>query len=219
MKKTMCFFLFILGGISYAQVENIPLVTVTGESTVKVKPDYVVLGVEVKKDFKPGGFEIFKSEDTKIRLFELSDTAISESLIQIDSFKSDTSCYIKEVFISINDVKKLDRFLYELHKAGFRNYVFIDYRVRNFEAYKNRARKKAIHAAKKEAGLLASEMGQSIGKAHIIKEMETEIYNWYDMDDKEKIKNATSIGTDFYLSAPGYIVITSKIRVSFDLQK
>jgi uncharacterized protein YggE len=43
------FVLLLIRNCLFAQLENIPLVTVFGESTVKVKPDYVIIGINVKK--------------------------------------------------------------------------------------------------------------------------------------------------------------------------
>ena len=48
-KKALLLFLIFLRMSSVAQLENIPLVTVYGESKIKVKPDHVILGIKILK--------------------------------------------------------------------------------------------------------------------------------------------------------------------------
>lgn len=222
MKNLITLFAFaLLSNCVSAQLQNIPLITVFGESAVKVKPDYVIVGVKVKKDIRlPSNgnvpaFEIFKDEDTKIRLFGFDNKNISESVIEADS-----SAYVKEVFFTINDLNDLDKYLLELYKLGFKNYIYLDYRVKDYTGLKNQARKEAMTVAKKKATLLANELGQAIGKAHTIEELEHEDYNWYNIHDKDGLENITfTQGANGYMIEPGFIIITSKIQVSFDLQK
>src|ERR1035437_5698429 len=212
------FALFLIRNCVFAQLENIPLVTVFGESTVKVKPDYVILGIKIKKEIRLNSapnntvFEIFKTEDTKIRLFGFDDKNISESLIQVDG-----SVYVKEVYITINDLNSLDKYLLELYKLGFKDYIYLDYRVKNFSDYKDQARKEAIYSAKTKATLIATELGQTIGKAHTVEEINNENYNWYNIHNNVNLENITfKLGADGYIVEPGFLIITSKIKVSFD---
>lgn len=206
---------------AFAQFDNVPLVSVYGESVVKAKPDYVIIGIKISKDLKLNTtgsintFEIFKEEDTKIRLFGFDEKNISESLIQIDK-----GIYVKEVFITINDLSSLDKYLLELYKLGFKDYVYLDYRLKNFVNYKNQAKREAISAAKKEAFSMAFEVGQTIGKANSIKEIDHEDYNWYNIHNASGLENIPyKLGAEGYMIEPGYITITSRVQVSFDLQK
>jgi uncharacterized protein YggE len=208
-----------LGNLLFGQLQNIPLITVTGESVMKVSPDYVIVGIRIKKKLltnierKPA-FEIFKEEDTKIRLFDFNESDISRTIIQIDS-----STYYKEVFITINDVKKLDKYLLELSNLGYNDYIYIDYRVTNYNRYKMQCRKDAVNAAKKKAQALVAELGQTLGKAHTIEDLDSQDYNWYNLKNKENAGNITfKLGADNYVIEPGYITITSKVKLSFDLQ-
>ncbi len=219
MKKLILIIVCCYGNLAFGQLlQNIPLITVTGESVVKVSPDYIILGIRIKKELtatmnnKPA-FEIFKEEDTKIRLFDFNEADMSKTIIQFDS-----SDYYKEVFITINDVKKLDKYLLELFNLGYKDYVYIDYRVSNYSRYKNQARKDAINSAKKKATNLVTELGQTLGKAHTIEDVYSEDYSWYNLKDKANSGNLTfKLGSDNYQIEPGYITITAKVKVSFDL--
>ena len=204
-----------------AQVENIALVTTTGEATVKVKPDHAVLGLRVKKKINTSlsndnmGFEIFDDEDTRVRLFDFDDKNIVESIIQVDN-----TTYIKEIFITVRDLDKLDRHILELRKQGFKRFFYFDYRSSNLKKHKEEATQKAMLNAQKKAQQMAKALQQNIGKAHTIDELETTTYNWYELNDTENIEDITYLsGSENYLVEPGYIVVIAKVKVSFDLVK
>jgi uncharacterized protein len=215
------FLFFLASGSLFAQIENIPLITVTGESVIKALPNYCLLGIRVEKEIPTNsrgetiGFEIFKDVDTRISLFNIDDSDIIETIIQVSNHK-----LVKEIFIKIKDLNKLDRYLIDLSKLGFDEYIFVDYRNDNYESIKNEARKEAITSAEKKAKLLASELGQTIGSAHTIGEMDYKSYNIFNIENYSNLENVTyNLGADKYLVEPGYITITAKIQVSFDLKK
>jgi uncharacterized protein YggE len=222
MKRSVVIFIFFISRIvSFGQLENIPLVTVFGEASVKVKPDYAVIGIKIRKQLPSGSvesstaLEIFKSEDTKIRLFGFDAKNSSETVIQMDS-----TMYVKEVFITVNDLNLLDKYLLELNKLGFKDFIYLDYRVRELLTYKNQARREAINAAKKKATILAAEVGQTIGKVHRIEEEKSEDFNWFNIHNTKGLENIPAkLGADSYAIEPGFIVFTARIKVSFDLMK
>jgi len=195
-----------------------PHISVTGEAVVKVIPDYVILGIRIKKqlngaDNKPA-FEIFKEEDTKIRLFDFNEADMSKTFIQLDS-----AAYYKEVFVTITDIKKLDKYLLELYTLGYRDYIYIDYRTSFYDKYKTQAREEAVTDAKKKAKQLSSALFLALGKAYAVEDLNTEDYNWYHLKDKKNAGKLTyKMGSDNYLVEPGYITITSKVHVSFAVQ-
>jgi len=200
-----------------AQLENIPLVTVTGEATIKAKPDYAILALKVYKTIKPEEsiryLEIFKDEDTKIRIFAFDENDIEVSFVQKEG-----STYVKEVFITVNDMEKLDKVLLELNKLRFTQFHFFEYRLKNLPIYKNKARLQAIKFAKVKASAMAESLGQKIGKAHTIEEIDYENYNWY--NTKNRIWYLSErLDADDYMIFPGYISITSKVKIGFDLVK
>lgn len=222
MKNQFILFLCVVIQCSaFSQLENMPLVTVYGEARVKVKPDQVILGIKIRKKIVINStegttaLELFKTEDTKIRLFGFDPKNMTETLIQPDS-----GSYIKEVFITITDLTTLDKYLLELNKLGFKDFIYLDYRLKDYNTYKTQAKKEAIASARKKATLLAAEVGQTIGKAHRIEELSTEDYNWYNLQNETNPEQITfKLGADGYIIEPGYLTLTSKIKVSFDLIK
>lgn len=218
MKKIRYIFILqLLSFASFAQLQNIPLVVVEAESVIKVKPDYVIIGVKLNKriQINPTTFEIFRDIDTQFKIFGLDDKFIYQSYIQADS-----SVYIKEIFLTITDMNLLDKTLMDLYKLGYKQYIYLDYRVQNLLSYKNQARKEAVLLAKNKAAALAADLNQTIGKAHRIEELNQESYNWYTIHDNDNLENVPyKSGSDFYIIEPGYISILAKVRVSFDLVK
>ncbi len=206
---------------TFAQLQNIPLVTAIGESVVKVKPDYAVAVIKVKKSMNISSlttaatFRIFEENDTRVQLFGFDDKNIDFSLIQADSL-----VYVKEIIITINDLQNLDKYLLEIQKLGYKDLIYLDYRVKDLSPHKDQARKSAIASAKRKAILMASELGQSIGKAHTIEEVEVQSFNWYNIDNSKNLENMTyKLGSEAYIIEPGYITIVAKVKVSFDLIK
>lgn len=223
MKHNLITILILLSAnLLFSQLDNIPLITVTGQSSVNVDPDYVIIGIQVNKQIRKDlngrqlfGFDIFDEDDTDIRCYDFNGKEIHSSLIQTKG-----SIYIKEVFITLRNLDKLDEQLREFRKYGADNLIYFDYRISNYRSIKKQTRQDAIIKAKKKAQDLALQLDQSIGKAHSIKELDSKSYNWYTIDDKQNLEDITfETGADNYLIKPGYIVITSKIEVSFDLIK
>lgn len=217
MKKALFVLTLFISYSCFAQLQNIPLVTVEAESVIKVKPDHVIIGVKLNKKIQitNATFEIFREIDSQFKIFGLDDKFIYQSYIQADS-----SVYIKEIFLTLMDINSLDKTLLELYKLGYKQYIYLDYRVQNLISYKNQARKEAMTVAKNKAVLLAGELNQTIGKAHKIEEINQESYNWYNIHDMDNLENIPyKSGSDFYTIEPGYITIISRVRVSFDLIK
>lgn len=207
--------------LGIAQLENIPLITTIGESVIKVEPDHAVLGIRVERqiNLKAGSnttaFEIFRDIDTRINLFDFDQAQKTETLVQVDS-----NTYFKEVFFTIRDLDKVERYMIELYRLGFTSYVFLEYRVNNYAKTQLKAKQEAIQSAKEKAVKLASSLGQTIGKAHLIEEIPAESFNWYEIPQSTQIERLTyEEGSINYLIEPGYITINAQAKVSFDLIK
>lgn len=217
-------YLFIIGFLlsrwllTAQQDPEPPHVSVTGEAVVKVQPNYAILGIRIQKKLGQGAdkpaFEIFKEEDTKLRLFDFNEADISKTLIQVDS-----TAYYKEVFVAIYDLKKLDKYLLELYNMGYRDYIYIDYRTSFYSRYKTQAKEEAMINARKKAQTLAGASGQTVGKAYSIEELNSEDYNWYELSAKKTASSLTfRLGSDNYLIEPGYITLTARVAVRFHIQ-
>jgi uncharacterized protein YggE len=219
VKCITVFVLFFLVGEASAQLENIPLVTVTGESVVKVKPDYALISVIAKKDFSSGQLATLSS----VSLFQSDDNRINTITSDVEVFATtpvyersqNTNTFSKNYVLQVNDLSRLSKVVIDLLRRGLLIET-IDYRLTKLEEYKNEARKLAIQNAKHKAMILASASGQKIGKTHLILERELNNENWYSETLGEK---TLEIYTENYIFNIGYISIPCKVDVSFDLLK
>lgn len=214
MKRHLFYVIFLLcTHLTFAQVENIPLLTVYGEGIIKVMPDQAIISLEINKEVyntpkaSSPSLEIFKDEDTRIRLFDFDDNNIVEGIIQPNG---DT--YKKEIFITVNDLNKLDRYLLELRKKGFRNINFIDYRIRDLNKFQNKALKQALANAAQKAKILQ----QPIGSIYTVEEIGQQTYNWYSPQLKNIVLNDEFDITNIN---PGHLTLISKIKIAYNLKK
>ena len=119
----------------------------------------------------------------------------------------------QSISVCIKDLSKYETISDELLSLGVNNLNGPTFRNSEMRKYKDEARKKAIVAAKEKAQLLAQQLGQSIGKAHNIKEVTggwapRSAYANTISDDA----NGSDVGESF---APGQIEVRATVEVSF----
>jgi uncharacterized protein YggE len=90
----------------------------------------------------------------------------------------------------------------------------VEFRTSKLEELKGRAQVKALQSAREKAVMLASALNQSIGKGYKITEEPSPVINWY---DRRLPDNADALNGNVYLVEPGYITISAKLTVSFEL--
>ncbi len=208
----------------FAQLENIPLLTVTGESVIKAKPEQIIMKVNTNKKLNLNDlrnlttFNKFEAVEIKIKVI-LDDE--DELIVSIDKLLNiGEELYIeREFYITINDPKEYPNVILQVLNSGFKNISVIDFRVNDPAKYKEQALIIATRNAKDKAQILANEIGQKIGAIHLIEEIQVPLYNWYTNPmyvDSILINNEI---VDFYLIEPGYITFPAKVKLSFDLIK
>lgn len=232
MKKLSLLWVFlVVGTMVYAQNDNgqVPLITVTGESVVRVKPDEVTMtfGVETKNT----DAKVAKTENDKLMsdiLKYLKSQKIDPKNIQTDYVRLN-SMYIyddkerKEEFRAVNtvslkitDISKYEEISAGLVDRGINKIDQVSFGASKIKEYEAEARVQAIKAAKEKAQALASAIGQSTGKAYYINETSSEVipYPRYGMmkamDYAESSANGPTI-------APGELEVKGKVTVSFVL--
>jgi uncharacterized protein len=221
MKKLILAGLFCLPYflITAQTFENIPLLTVTGEATVKAIPDQAVIVVRVQRRVEISSLTtvsdafLFSKEQTDIKFIGNDDSEILTSVMEAH-LNDKSALFIKEFIITVNNLQNLTKVLMELLRHDFTNIYYISYRLSNINVLKDAARKEAVKNAHTTAMLYAREFGQGLGKAHLITEQETPINNWY--IEKQRPDLNELIGTTYRFN-PGYITIPCKVTVSFNL--
>jgi hypothetical protein len=168
------------------------LITVTGDAEVRVAPDEVILtlGVETwDKDLgvaKSQNDERVKKVLTFAKKYKIESKHVQTDYISIepryrDYEKCDFIGYFvrKTIVFTLKDIAKFEDLLTDVLDAGA-NYVHgVQFRTTELRKYKDQARALAIKAAQEKANDLAKELGQKIGKPHMIREDQVGWWCWY----------------------------------------
>lgn len=209
-----------------AQNSEVPQVVVTGEGTVKVVPDEVVLNASVHSEGMSAA-EVKKANDEIIAdvIQYLKKAGVGEKNIQTTyvnlnkhyDYQSKTYNYVANQSLKIT-IKYLDQYeeiMTGLLEQGINRIDGISFKSSKAETLKKEARKEAMADAKQKAEVYANSLGQNIGAA----------YQIIAVDAFESLANAkvyaSGIERDANGSsetiAPGEIEIKDKVQVSFYL--
>lgn len=166
-----------------------------------VKTDYISLDKE---------FEYFRDKDNKI--FDEDGDEISKKTFK--GYKIS-----KTVIVKLKDIKRFEEFFSEVLKSGITEVDSVKFQTSNLRELKDKARE-AMKAAYEKATAMAGAIGQSIGKAISIVEVEN-VNRGYTLDGASS--NTVSIGNNFTQNesvatfAPGAIKVEASVKVSFVL--
>lgn len=160
------------------------LVTVTGESEVRVAPDEVVYDLTVQSLDK--NLRLAKSQtDERIkRLVELTRRyGLAERDVQTDYIRvepryrgnDESRLFLgyavrKDLVFTLRDVSKAEALLSDVIESGITRVNSVSFRTSQLRRHRDEARAAAMRAAREKAVALAGEIGQKVGKAHSIEE-------------------------------------------------
>src|ERR1700716_770921 len=183
--------IFSIQALAQSTIEP-PLITVTGQAEVRVPPDEVVftLGVEsVDKDMLAAK----KRTDDSVREVlaiarrnNVKEEDVQTSFISVQpKYNTDDLEYTarqsvkrefvgyqvsKTVAVILRDISRFDALLSDVLKAGVTRLSNVEFRDSQIRKHRDQARAMAMKAAQDKAGLMAREIGQSIGAAYSISE-------------------------------------------------
>lgn len=214
-----------------------PLITVTGQAEVKVPPDEVVftLGVvKLNKDLLVAKEENDRSVRSIMELtrsYNIAQQDVQTDYIGVTPRYRDAGRrgvgeeeperifegyeVSKTVVIRLRDLKRFESLLSDILKAGVDRVRDLDFRTSEIRKYRDNARAMAIRAAREKALALTREIGQTIGKAHTIRE------EGYSYGNSNVTANTTSMISGSYSGeenstvAPGMITVSARVTVSF----
>lgn len=227
MKKLILFFSFLFTLSAFAQQHQpTPLVSVMGEGTVNVVPDKVVIKARVEHQGNTAA-EV-KSQNDKV-INEILEFLKSEGIpaknIQTEYIRlnKEYDYNSKEYFYSANqaisvkldNLKKYEKVMNGLLESGLNRIDGIEFQSSKKEALESEARKKAVLDAQAKAKELVAPLGQSVGPAFSINEIETNHFQPV-YRAMEEMKSADSGAAQTI--APGEMEITVKVNVSFELR-
>lgn len=222
---------------------SVGTISITGDATVKVVPDEVVitLGVETRNV----SLDIAKEENDKRvkRVVAIAQShGIEAKHIQTDfiniypeyEYRNSAVDRIvgyrvgKTIVITLHDIGEFDSLFSDVLELGA-NYVHgVEFRTTELRKYRDEARALAINAAREKAAALAAELGQSIGTPTYISENNTGWwssygswwgYRWGGTMSQNVVQNAGLEGfTTEDGVAPGQIRVNASVSVTFELR-
>lgn len=160
-------------------------IEVTGKSEMEISPDMIYLQIILNEKDTKNKIPVMELESKMIEKLKQIGIDITKDLL-IKDISSNFKKYLlaqnevllsKEYQLLVHDGKTASQVFLELEKIGISN-VSVD-RVdhSNIVQLRKDVKVSAIKAAKEKAELLTSAIGQSIGKALFIQEIEPRIYD------------------------------------------
>ena len=226
MKYLTAILLFTVMSLT-AQTETMePLVNVTGEGIVKITPDGVDIRVRVETQGKEA-LQVKSENDQSIDkvIKFLRSQGIDSKYVQTEyvnlnknyDYNSKTYNYNanQTLTIQLKDLKMYEGVMTGLLNSGINRIDNVQFTSSKMEALRADARIEAIKNAKEKATAYASALGQTIGKAVQISEQGTSSPQPPMYKARMMSMEMDSAGGETI--APGELVITTKIAVSFKL--
>lgn len=203
------------------------LVSVTGEGVVKVEPDEVLIKSRIEHE-GPSAAGVKKQNDEVVNkvIKYLKSQNIDEKDIKTEyinlnkryDYNDKTYSYVANQAISIRlkDLKDYEKIMKGLLENGLNRIDGIQFKSSEMEKYEKEARKLAVLDAQNRARELAQPLGQDIGKAVSISEMDYNSFQpVYRMD--EAVEMSAAKGSQQTI-APGELEIKIKVNVGFELK-
>ena len=227
--KKLLYLLVVLVTVPIVAQQNSErsVVNVTGEGVVKVEPDEVLIKSRIEHE-GPSATSVKKQNDEVVNkvMTYLKSQNIDEKDIQTDyvnlnkryDYNEKTYSYVANQAISIKlrDIEEYEKIMKGLLENGLNRIDGIQFKSSKMEEHEKEARKRAVLNAKSTAEQLAAPLGQEIGRAISISEMEyNNVQPLYRMDEAVEM---SAKGAEQQTLAPGEMEIKIKVNVGFELK-
>jgi uncharacterized protein YggE len=241
--------LFCFGlSISAQELDKTPQITVTGTADVMVPPDEVVFSLDVTKKDKDLQAAKKASDDTIGRILELTRRFSVESknvktdYISVEMkyesirdpknkiYDDDGDEVGKRIFkgyevsttviVRLTKISQFEEFFSEALKTGVTEIASVKFETSKLRENKDTARDMAMKAAKEKAAAMAGSVGQTIGKAIKINEinLENQTYNYSlanNSNSAVSYSGSVPVSESLATFAPGAIKVSAQVTVSF----
>lgn len=227
--KKMIFFIALTAVLPVLaqQSKEVPVVNVTGEGVVNVEPDEVLIKSRIEHEGSSAA-EVKKQNDAVVDkvISYLKSQGVEEKDIQTDyvnlnkryDYNDKTYSFVanQAISITLHDIKDYEKIMKGLLENGLNRIDGIQFKSSEMEKYEKEARKLAVLDAQSRAKELAEPLGQEIGKAISISEMDYNNFQpVYRMD--EAVEMSAAKGSQQTI-APGELEIKIKVSVGFELK-
>jgi uncharacterized protein YggE len=213
---------------------------VTGESSIYVTPDEVIISVGVET-FDRLLDKATESNDVLSRklLAAIKEAGIEDKHLQTDNLEVSIDYHNegaakgidgyrarREYRVTLKDPKKTEAVVNTALKNGANLLMGIEYRSTELRKHRDEARKMAVKAAKEKAALLTGELGEQVGRPRTISEGSFGYYGWagrWNRGSSFMGQNSFQVQNDGAGVAGetipiGQIAITASVSVTFDLK-
>ena len=203
------------------------VVNVTGEGIVKVEPDEVLIKSRIEHEgnsaaeVKRQNDEVVNKVIKYLKAQGIDDKNINTEYVNLNKrydYNDKTYSYVATQAISIRleNLKDYEKIMKGLLENGLNRIDGIQFKSSEMEKYEKEARKLAVLDAQSRAKELAQPLGQDIGKAVSISEMDYNSFQpVYRMDEAVEM-SAAKDGQQTI--APGELEIKIKVNVGFELK-
>jgi uncharacterized protein len=186
MRNTFLLCLLLLATTSFAQYGaksfiDFPYIEVNGKAEKEITPDEIYLNIQINESDSKGKLTVEQQE--KEMLKKLKDLKINiEKQLSVKDFSSNFQKYLlkktqiqtsKEYQLLVHDGATVARVFMALESIGISNISIERVDHSEMERFRREVKIEAIKAAKEKAEQLSIAIGQSIGKAIYIQEIET----------------------------------------------
>lgn len=227
--------------ISAQNISDMPTITLSGLAEVRAVPNEAIFTLEVTKLNKDLQLAQKQNDDTVAQIIKLcKDFGIPAQNVKTDFYEYEEKYtwvgkderqrlflgyeVNKSVIIRLSDMSKFEELFRELIKTGVSKIEDVDLQTTDIRKYKDQARAMAIRAAKEKATAMASEIGQNVGKAVMIREGVLSSNISISGTNSNSFANTTSSGESYSPSystnensafSLGTISIRAEVTVSF----
>lgn len=187
MKKTLCMLFLLSLSLTALQAQNgeknfldRPYIEVTGKAEMEIIPDEIYLNIVINEKDNKGKVDLSKAEKELInKLKELGiDTKKDLSVKDMSSnfknywIKSSEIMTSKEYELMVNNAQTAGKVMQGLEKIGISNVSIASVDHSQIEQFRRDVKVKAVKAAKEKASDMAQSIGQKIGTALHIQELD-----------------------------------------------
>lgn len=206
-----------------------PQVSVSGEGKIKVVPDEAVISIAVETKGEESA-KVKKENDVVVDkvLKYLKSTKINPKDIKTErvslypsyDYNKKKNYYMatQTISITLRDLSTYDVLMDELVKAGVNRVNGVTFQSSEIEKLKSEARVMAVADAKKKAEDFANALGQKVGKAIVITDNSSPIYNPPYYRANVMMMEAKADGGSGETLSVGEIEINTFVNITFALE-
>lgn len=206
-----------------------PQISVSGEGKIKVVPDEAVISIAVETKGEESA-KVKKENDVVVDkvLKYLKSTKINPKDIKTErvslypsyDYNKKKNYYMatQTISITLRDLSTYDVLMDELVKAGVNRVNGVNFQSSEIEKLKSEARVMAVADAKKKAEDFANALGQKVGKAIVITDNSSPIYNPPYYRANVMMMEAKADGGSGETLSVGEIEINTFVNITFALE-